>query len=795
MKPQSLKPNYGSKESLVVLSALFAAGGAGAQEPQAATAETTTETNTLPPQVVEAAQAPAPRPVPRPAPAPAPAPVAPAPVIEVEAPVIDDTIYNVDTLSSPKFTQPLLDTPRTVQVIPEQLMEDQGATTLRDALRNVSGISMQAGEGGGVPGDNLSIRGFSARNDLFIDGVRDFGAYSRDPFNLEQIEVVKGPASSYSGRGSTGGSVNLVSKTARLNDFLNTDVSVGSDNLRRGTLDFNTPLPVEGAALRLNVMGHENDTPGRDHVTNERWGVAGSLAFGLGEVVGGSASGKSTYDKNGHAGKETVGVVVPNDTRLYLNFFHLEEDNLPDFGIPWVPDNIADPTLVPYINDIAPVPYSNFYGNLRRDTEQTATTVGTVRFEHDFTDELTFRNQTRVGQTDRFSIMTPPRFVAGSNPALINGANFRNRDELNTMLANQSDLLFSFETGGLQHDGIVGFEYVREEFDRYPFDTQSVPDFSLFSPQPMAPLLPGGAGPTGASTHAVATTHAAYLFDTIEINEWLEVSGGARYDQYDTDYLSIDTAGVRTPLGRVDEIVSGQAAVVVKPAENGSVYFGWGTSFNPSGESLALSDTPTATNSINLDPEENETFELGTKWNLFEEQLSLNAALFQTTKTNARTQDPADPNDFTVLDGEQEVQGFEFGLAGRVTPWWQVYTSYTHLDSEITKSNNPLEVGNEIAHTPENTFSLWNTFDLPGKFIAGGGPVFVDSRYSSNENIREADAYTTWDAMVGYEINDNLTFRVNFFNLADEDYLDRVGGGHAIPGAGRSVMFTLSGQF
>lgn len=794
MKHHPIKSKQGSKESFLVLSALLAAGGAAAQETQAAPAETSTEAATLPPQVVEA-EAPAPRPVPRPAPAPAPAPVAPASVIEVAAPVIDDTMYNVDTLSSPKFTQPLLDTPRSVQVIPEQLMEDQGATTLRDALRNVSGISMQAGEGGGVPGDNLSIRGFSARNDLFIDGVRDFGAYSRDPFNLEQVEVVKGPASSYSGRGSTGGSVNLVSKTAKLNDFLNTDLSVGSDNLRRGTLDFNTPLPIEGAALRLNVMGHENDTPGRDHVSNERWGVAGSLAFGLGEVVGGGDSGKSAHDKNGFAGKESVGALVPNDTRLYLNFFHLEEDNVPDYGIPWVPDTIADPALTPYINQIAPVPYSNFYGNLRRDTEQTATTVGTVRFEHDFNDSLTFRNQTRVGQTDRYSIMTPPRFVAGSNPALINGSNFRNRDEVNTMLANQSDLLFSFETGGLQHDGVVGFEYVKEEFDRYPFDTLNAPDFSLFSPQPLAPLIPGGAGPTGASTHTVATTQAAYLFDTVEITDWLEVTGGARYDQYDTDYLSIDTAGVRTQLGRVDEVVSGQAAVVVKPVENGSVYFGWGTSFNPSGEALALSDAPDAANSINLDPEVNETFELGTKWNLFEEQLSLNAALFQTTKTNARTQDPADPADFTVLDGEQEVQGFEFGLAGRVTPWWQLYTSYTHLDSEITKSNNPLEVGNEIAHTPENTFSLWNNFDLPGKFIAGGGPVFVDSRYSSNENIREADSYTTWDAMVGYEINDNFTFRVNFFNLADEDYLDRVGGGHAIPGAGRSVMFTLSGQF
>ncbi|MCB1206615.1 MAG: TonB-dependent siderophore receptor [Verrucomicrobiae bacterium] len=798
MKTHQNRPNPASRESLIVLSTLLAAGGAGAQDTSSAPAETSVETNTLPPQVVEGA-APAPRPVPRPTPAPAPEPVAPAPVIEVPAPVIDDSLYNADTLSSPKFTQPLLDTPRSVQVIPEQLMEDQGATTLRDALRNVSGISIQAGEGGGVPGDNLSIRGFSARNDLFIDGVRDFGAYSRDPFNLEQVEVVKGPGSSYSGRGSTGGSVNLVSKTAKLNDFLNTDVSVGTDNLRRGTLDFNTALPIDGAAFRLNVMGQENDTPGRDHVSNERWGVAGSLAFGLGEVVGGEPSGKSTYDKNGISGKETAAVVVPNDTRLYLNFFHLEEDNVPDFGIPWVPDTITDPALVPYINDLAPVSYRNFYGNLRRDTEQTATTVGTVRFEHDLNDSMTFRNQTRVGQTDRYFIMTPPRFVTGSNPAMIRGDNWRNRDERNSIVANQTDLMFSFETGGLEHDAIVGFEYVREEFDRYPFSVPNTADIDLYEPQnAFAPFVPGTpVGSTGDSTHSLATTQATYLFDTVEVNEWLEVSGGARYDRYDLSYTSVDLTGGTgtTRLGRVDEVVSGQAAVVLKPQENGSVYFGWGTSFNPSGEAMSLSDSTTANNSINLDPEVNETLELGTKWNLFEEQLSLSAALFQTTKTNARTQDPADPNDFTVLEGEQEVKGVEFGVSGRVTPWWQIYTSFTHLESEITKSLNPLEVGNEIAHTPENTFSLWNHFDLPGKFFAGGGPVFVDSRFSNNENLRVAPSYTTWDAMVGYEINENLTFRVNFFNLGDEDYIDRVGGGHAIPGAGRSVRFTISGQF
>lgn len=795
MKSKRSRLKNRQHESIVLLTALCGAGTAGAQE-TASTAADADNATTLPPQVVQSTQAP--RPAPRPAPVPRPAP---APVVEVAPPpvIATDSLYQAEMLTSPKYTQPLLDTPRTVQVIPQALMEDQGATTLREALRNVSGISVQAGEGGGVPGDNISIRGFAARNDLFIDGIRDFGAYSRDPFNLEQIEVAKGPASTNTGRGSTGGSINLVTKTAKLNDFLHTDVSVGSDSLLRSTLDYNTPLTgIEGAALRLNVMGHENDTPGRDFVGNERWGVAGSLAFGLGEAVVRSSSGKSSYDKNGWAGKEPVGAIIPNDTRLYVNFFHFEENNVPDYGIPWVPDNISDPGLFPFIDKVAPVPYSNFYGNLRRDVEETQTTATTIRFEHDFNDSLTLRNQLRVGSTDRYSVATPPRFLTGSNPALIRGDNYRNRNETNSIIANQTDFVFSIETGPFQHDGVVGFEYIEEEFDRYPFSSRNTAHTDLFRPQiANAPLIPGPAGPTGDSTHSVATTAAAYLFDTVELTDWLEVSGGARYDNYETDYRSVDITGGTgiTQLGRVDEVVSGQAAVVFKPAENGSVYFGWGTSFNPSGEALSLSDAATASNSIDVDPEINETFELGTKWNIFEEKLSVSSAVFQTTKTNARTQDPADPSAFTTLDGEQEIQGFEFGLAGKVAPWWEIYTSYTHLDSEITKSLDPLELGNETAHTPANTFSLWNNFDLPGKFFAGGGPVFVDSRYSNNENNRQAPSYTSWDAMIGYEMNENITLRVNVFNLADEDYVDRVGGGHVIPGAGRSVMFTVSGKF
>ena len=189
--------------------------------------------------------------------------------------------YKPEILSSPKYTEPLRDVPQTVTVIPKAVFEEQGATSLRDVLRNVPGISMQAGEGGVPNGDNLSIRGFNARTDMFIDGVRDFGGYSRDPFNIEQVEVAKGPSSSYSGRGSTGGSINLSTKSPTLTPAYSGSFGYGSDDFKRFTADFNQPLEkvLPGAAFRINAMFNDADFPGRDVATNQRWGVAPAVAF------------------------------------------------------------------------------------------------------------------------------------------------------------------------------------------------------------------------------------------------------------------------------------------------------------------------------------------------------------------------------------------------------------------------------------------------------------------------------------------------------------------------------------
>ncbi len=696
-----------------------------------------------------------------------------------------DTLYKPDVLSTPKYTQPLVDVPKTITIVPKEVMEEQNATTLRDVLRNVSGISIQAGEGGQPAGDNLSIRGFNARTDIFVDGIRDFGAYSRDSFNLEQVEVAKGPASSTFGRGVTGGAVNLVSKEAGLDPFVETVQSVGTDSYYRGTLDINEPIPgLDGAAFRLNTMYTSYDVPGRDEVSNERWGVAGSLAFGLGEHVVGEEVDPS--------GKTVVPVLGESKARLFLSFFYLEEDNQPDYGIPWVPSSVSDPRLTPYIDKPAPVPFDSYYGSVNRDYEETETIMGSLRFEYDISDSVMFRDQFRIGQTKRDSVISAPRF--NGIGAGIRRDDWKDRDEENLFIVNQADLLLSFDTGPLAHDAIFGVEVAYEEYERHRREERFVPDTDLFNPTPFDPVS-GSAYRTGAKSYSESLTTSLYLFDTVEITEWLEVTGGVRYDNFDLDFTSRDASGRSETLSRVDEMTSGRAAVVLKPTEDSSIYFGWGTSFNPSGEQLTLSSGGRGGATFEVDPEKSETFELGTKWNVFNDRLQLSAALFQTTKTNARTTDPADPTNTIVLDGEQRVRGFELGVAGSITDWWRIFGGYTYLDGEVTESRNPDEVGQRLSNTPEHSLGLWTVVDLPGGFFIGGGPQFVDSRFNNTSNVREAPSYWVWDAVVGYEVNENFTVQVNVHNIADEEYIDRVGGGHFIPGNGRSVVVSGTLRF
>ena len=660
----------------------------------------------------------------------------------------------VSETTSPKFTQPLLDTPQSITIVPAELMQEQGVTTLRDALRNVPGISMQAGEGGVPAGDNLTLRGFSARTDLFIDGVRDFGGYSRDPFNLEQIEVVKGPASTHSGRGSTGGSINLASKTARRGEFNRASASVGDNQLLRATADLNQEFGDSGA-FRINLMSHSNEVNGRDAVESERWGIAPSLGFGLG-----------------------------TDTSATLALFHLEQDNVPDYGQPWVP---ATNNALPGSRDgRAPVDRENYYGLLARDYEDTSTDVATLIVRHAFSETVELRNLTRWGRSERDSIITAPRFLANDSTDIRRTA--KTRDSEDTILANTTDLTARFATGSVQHTLLAGVELAREEsINRYRAATDGeLAD--LWTPDFEAPYTGEITTDPERDTSADSDSTAIYLFDTLELNPRWELSGGLRWDRFEVETRAFDNAtGGPRDFSREDDMLSGRAAVVFKPRDNGSIYLGYGTSFNPSAEGLSLN-----TDTVELDPEESRTLELGTKWELFDGRLMLTSALFRTEKTNARTEDA---DEIVVLQGEQRVDGFEVGLAGRITDDWTVFGGYTHLDSEVVESLDESELGNELGNTPRDSATLWTTYEFTEAWQAGFGVQHVGSRFSNTSNTRKAKSYTVYDAMVGYTVSDALSLRLNGYNLSGKDYVDQVGGGHYTPGADRTFMLSADFSF
>lgn len=680
----------------------------------------------------------------------------------------DKKSYKPENLSSSKYTEPLLNVPQSVTVIPQAVMQEQASTTLREVLRNTPGISMQAGEGGVPAGDNLSIRGFSARTDLFIDNIRDFGGYSRDPFNYEQIEVVKGPSSSYAGRGSTGGSVNLVSKAPREDAFIAGAVGFGTDRYQRDTIDINQPLDgigLDGAGLRLNALYHQNDVSERDAAHDERWGIAPSLQFGM----------------NG-------------PTKLTLNYMHLEQDNVPDYGLPWIPGTSANGALTGMGDQPAPVDRSNFYGLYGRDYERVEVNLYTIKLEHEINEQAKIQNTLRYGSTDRDSIITPPRFLAGSS-TVVARSDWKTRDQVDDIWTNQTDLLLEFNTGKLEHDLVLGVELDREKEESYTrIATNNGPNTDLSNPDPYQPFT-GVIDRTGARTETILDSLGVYGFDTIKLNEQWEISGGLRGDFSEVEYQSRAANGVISYLDRTDGTLSWRGGLVYKPVPIGSIYIAAGTSFNPSAEGLTLSNAINAAANVNTDPEESRSYEIGTKWNVFDEKLALNVALFRTDKTNARTEDPANPNDIIVLNGEQRVEGIELGAAGSLTEQWDVFAGYTFIASEVRSSLNPLEVGKSISNTPQNTFNLWTTYELPWNWQIGAGAQFIDDRYNSNTNARVAPDYWTFDAMVAYKVNKNVTIRFNVYNIGDEEYIDRMSGGHFIPGPGRSGTVTTEFKF
>jgi catecholate siderophore receptor len=654
-----------------------------------------------------------------------------------------------ERVSSPKYTEPLRDTPQTITVIPREVIEKQGATTLRDVLRNVPGLTITAGEGGVPAGDNLTLRGFSARNDVFIDGVRDLSPQSRDPFNIEQVEVVKGPGSAFTGRGSSGGTINLASKLPTLRRSFGGTLNLGTDKTKRATADINLPLN-DRIAFRLNLVAHDAEVAGRDVVENERWGLAPSIAFGLG-----------------------------TPTRYTFSYFKLKQNNISDYGIPWVP--ATNNALAAFRDRPAPVPRNTFYGFKNRDFEKLDADLVTFKFEHDFNDNLSLRNQLRYGYSTRDSIATPPRF-ANNNSTVIN-RELRSWLTEDRIWDNQSDLNAKFFTGKVGHTLVGGLNLTHENNTRVTRTAGNTPT-TLLNPNPNDVFT--GTITTGPFVGDVTgKSLALYLFDTAKLSKEWEITGGLRWDYFDVS--GVDTANA--PVSRIDRMLSGRIGVVYKPAEHGSIYASYGTSLNPSLEGLSYSVA-----NVRIDPEKTRTYEVGSKWDLLGARLLVSGALFRVEKTNARTPGllPGDPPQ--VLDGEQRVDGIEFSATGNISRNWMVLAAYTLLDSEVVDSNTPAEVGKRLINTPRNSINLWTTYRIR-KLELGGGARFTDRRFGNNTNTRVVGRYWLVDAMASYPLSEHIDLRLNLYNLTDEYYFDRLGGGHIVPGPGRSALLSTSFRF
>ena len=662
--------------------------------------------------------------------------------------------------SSPVYTAPVRDTPQTLTVIGRDVIEAQAATTLRDVLRNVTGLTVNAGEGGQPAGDNLVLRGFSANNDIFVDGARDLGPQARDPFNVEQVEVVKGPQSTFTGRGSAGGTINLASKSARLDPFATVGTLFGTDGTKRGTADLNAPLGPFGGqtAFRLNLMGHDAGVAGRDVVRYQRWGVAPTLSLGL-----------------------------ASPTRWTFGFSKLEQDNISDYGIPWVPS--SNNALAGYRNQPAPVPRNTFYGFRDRDRELMGADSAAVRFEHDFSDMLTLRNQFRYGGSTRDSIATPPRFASPDGTDI--------KREMRAWLTedaiydNQASLTAGFETGPLGHSVVAGFSLTRERNQR---GYRSAPDqlTTLLSPDPDEAyrgefvVSPNRADITG-------DTRSVFAFDTIRLARRWQASGGARLDRFEASGTAIaGRSRDQVPFEQTDSMLSLRAGLTFNPADSGALYVSYGSSLNPS---LAGLSYGFSTSNLGLEPERTYIAEGGLKWDFFGGRLLVTGAVFEVRKTNARTPGllPDDPP--VVLDGVQRVRGAEFGATGQVTRSWMVFSGYTFMDSVVAESNNASQVGNRFPQTPRHSLNLWSTFDLPGSVTVGGGARFVGERFNNISNVRRADGFWTADLMAELPLCHRVDLRLNVFNLMNEYYFDRVGGGHVIPGPARSVIAGLVFRF
>jgi len=720
--------------------------------------------------------------------------------------IIDAIDFRGREMSSPRYTRDLLDTPRIITVLPSDLLEQQNVTSMRDAMRNIPGISLQAGEGNPPGGDQLKIRGFNARDDINVNGVRDLGNYFRDPFYVDQVEVVKGPNSAFSGRGSAGGTINFVTRSPITRNHRRVEASGGTDDYMRGTIDINQVIN-ENSAFRVNAMVHDADVPGRDVVNDSRYGVFSAYTWGF-----------------------------RSNTQITADWLHTRQDNIEDKGLPFDREGFSGPRELcdspdngqvgrvgaqrcgdGYATGLLPdgIGFSSYFGHVD-DYQKVDVDILGLSVDHALSSDINLRNSLRYSRVNNDSVTSSPRIKVPSqhwgsgdfSVAQVQG-DLKPRDQRDEGIANQTDVSFAFRTGDIQHDLVTGVE-----IGRFSYENQRRPDVngsrtSLLNPE----LRTGPVTPYDGTVHRFETSELAFfVLDTLEFTPQWELNLGLRWDRVTAE---ASDAGWNDPIHvrRTDSEWSYSMGLVFKPVPNASVYAAYGNAFEISGNfdrnQVQLAggggSRITSENLFNVAPEETEAYEVGVKWRALS-GLDVNAALFRTEKSKARLPGLG-ADDPSVLDTRQRIDGLEVLVAGQVSPAWKLYGGYTYLDSEVLSSAAfPELAGQQLGGTPEHSFNVFTTYDVTPRFTFGGGLQFASDQISAPEPVLSTpqrrrnvsiDSHTVMDLYAIYRFTDQAQLRVNAFNVLNEQYISQMaeGGAQGIPGKARHLIATLRYDF
>jgi catecholate siderophore receptor len=714
--------------------------------------------------------------------------------VEAEAEQTSRETYQTTRTRIGKGEQDLRDIPQSLTVVTERLIDDRNLDTLKETLHNTAGISFLAAEGGE---EDIRLRGFSlqASGDIFVDGMRDPAFYERDTFNWDRLEVLRGSASMLFGRGSTGGAVNQVSKEPFLMNQHQIDATIGSGSYQRVVGDFNIKTG-DDAALRINAMWNESDAYGTYGAGIDKKGAAATYRFGIG-----------TTDE------------------FLVSLYHLDNNNGIHYGMPWIRKSGTDASMG--LVDANP---GNYYG-MASDYSAGTASHGTLSHIHRFKGGGELRTSFRMGQYERDQRASAIRICqrtvntttgvvnnpgcppAGSVTAatindvtiLTRGSNNKIQDlDAKTL---QSDYSNTFDWFGLKHNVQAGIDMTDDDFIGYaatlpPGVTLVKPATTLGSPDDGA-SVDESARRVLKNRDFTSSALGIYFQDMIQLTPEWKVLAGLRWDRFEGVYRTYSTAAANlgqqtTRRGREDALWSKRFGILYQPTSLASFHFSYGTSFNTSGDAYQYDALGS-----NTEPEGGRNFELGAKLESESGNLSTRFALFRAEKFNERNRDETSvtPTNY-ALSGKRHANGFEVDVAGRITSKWEAYVSYAWIpraviDKGASDGTTLLQgetVGSRPGLTPKHSGTVWTTYQITGKWRAGGG-INWRSAMNPQQSAIMAPGYTTLDLMTEYAVSHDLLLKLNITNVTNKLYADALYRGHYIPGAPRTVQLTASYKF